>query len=82
MLALAADSDRCVVIAPDRHGQGTNALLLRPPDVIDFQFGPRSAQMHARRALDAGAQLRWFRSDSICLDLDSPEDLALYLDQW
>jgi 2-phospho-L-lactate guanylyltransferase (CobY/MobA/RfbA family) len=38
--------------------------------------------MHARRALDAGAQLRWFRSDSICLDLDSPEDLALYLDQW
>jgi len=82
MLALAADSDRCVVIAPDRHGQGTNALLLRPPDVIDFQFGPRSAEMHMRRALDAGVQPRWFRSDSICLDLDSPEDLALYLDQW
>jgi len=83
LLAQAAgSSERCVVIAPDRHGHGTNALLLRPPDVIDFEFGPRSAERHAQRALAAGVQPRWFHSDSICLDLDSPDDLALYLDQW
>jgi len=78
----ASSGERCVVIAPDRHGCGTNALLLRPPDVIEFEFGPHSAARHARRALAAGVQPIWFRSDSICLDLDSPDDLELYLDQW
>src|SRR5438270_2937583 len=29
-----------VVIVPDRHGTGTNALLLRPPDAIEPAFGP------------------------------------------
>jgi 2-phospho-L-lactate guanylyltransferase len=74
--------DRCVVIAPDRHGRGTNALLLRPPGLIDFEFGRNSAARHAQRALAQGVQPIWFRSDSICLDLDSPDDLELYLDQW
>ncbi|MCS7055531.1 MAG: 2-phospho-L-lactate guanylyltransferase [Thermoflexales bacterium] len=73
---------RCVVIAPDRHGRGTNALLLKPPDVIDFGFGANSALRHARRALARGIQPIWFRSDSICLDLDLPDDLELYLGQW
>jgi 2-phospho-L-lactate guanylyltransferase len=80
LLSQAARSgERCVVIAPDRHGSGTNALLLRPPDVIEFGFGPHSAARHARRALAAGVQPIWFRSDSIGLDLDSPDDLELYL---
>jgi len=74
--------DRCVVIAPDRHGRGTNALLLRPPGLIDFEFGRNSAARHAQRALAQGVQPIWFRSDSICLDLDSPDDLELYLNQW
>ncbi|WP_169237474.1 2-phospho-L-lactate guanylyltransferase [Candidatus Roseilinea sp. NK_OTU-006] len=83
MLAAAQHAgERCVVIAPDRHGRGTNALLLKPPDVIDFDFGANSALRHARRALAHGIQPIWFRSDSICLDLDSPDDLDLYLDQW
>lgn len=74
--------ERCVVIAPDRHGRGTNALLLKPPDAIDFAFGPNSALRHARRAIAQEIQPIWFRSDSICLDLDSPDDLNLYLVQW
>lgn len=83
MLAAAQQAgERCVVIAPDRHGRGTNALLLKPPDIIDFDFGANSALRHARRALARGIQPTWFRSDSICLDLDSPDDLDLYLDQW
>ncbi len=74
--------ERCVVIAPDRHGRGTNALLLKPPNAIDFDFGANSALRHARRAIARGIQPIWFRSDSICLDLDSPDDLDLYLEQW
>lgn len=77
-----ADEARCVVIAPDRHGHGTNALLLKPPNVIDFEFGMDSAARHAERAFSSGVQPIWFRSDSISLDLDSPDDVELYLDQW
>src|SRR5688572_17782823 len=36
-----------VVIVPDRHGQGTNALLLTPPDVMEPAFGEGSFARHA-----------------------------------
>ena len=42
-----------VALIPDRHGNGTNLLVLRPPTVIEFCFGPES-----RRAL---ARPRWRR---------------------
>jgi 2-phospho-L-lactate/phosphoenolpyruvate guanylyltransferase len=77
MIALADDAPS-VVIAPDRHEQGTNGLLLRPPGVIDFCFGLGSAQAHAAQALAAGITPQWYRSSSISLDVDDPEDLALY----
>lgn len=80
--AAAAPDGRCVVIAPDRHGSGTNALLLRPPGLIDFQFGPDSASLHAAAARAAGVEPVVYRSDSIALDLDSPEDYELYSGQW
>ena len=40
--AARSPADRVVVLVTDRHGTGTNALALRPPDVIDFAFGPGS----------------------------------------
>ncbi len=67
-----------VLIAPDRHESGTNALLLRPPWVIDFAFGPNSAQHHAERAQLAHATVAWYRSSSISLDIDELSDLHLY----
>jgi 2-phospho-L-lactate guanylyltransferase len=80
--AAQANARPCVVIAPDRHGRGTNALLLKPPDAIEFEFGVHSAERHAQLAADKNIPVTWYRSDSISLDLDSPDDLALYLDQW
>ncbi|HEY3291200.1 MAG TPA: 2-phospho-L-lactate guanylyltransferase [Anaerolineae bacterium] len=77
MVALA-DLSPAVVIAPDRHDRGTNALLLRPPDVIDFRFGQGSAQAHAQLAQDKGITAQWYRSNSTSLDVDDPSDLALY----
>ncbi len=83
MLDAAAFPDgRSVVIAPDRHGSGTNALLVRPPGLIDFHFGPDSAALHAAAARAAGVEPVVYRSDSIALDLDSPEDYELYSGQW
>ncbi len=39
-----------VALVPDRHGSGTNVLVLAPPDVIDFAFGIDSRTEHAARA--------------------------------
>ena len=77
MTALATQTPS-VIIAPDRHEHGTNALLLRPPAIIDFCFGADSAHQHAARAEAQGITPQWYRSSSISLDVDEPEDLALY----
>jgi 2-phospho-L-lactate guanylyltransferase len=65
-----------VVIVPDRHGQGTNALLLTPPDVMEPAFGEGSFARHAARARAAGATLKVADVRSLGLDVDTPDDLA------
>ncbi len=66
-----------VVIAPDRHGKGTNALLMSPAGLIEYDFGEDSFQRHCDRARQAGARLEVVDLPSLGLDLDMPEDLAL-----
>jgi 2-phospho-L-lactate/phosphoenolpyruvate guanylyltransferase len=68
--------DPVVVIVADRHGRGTNALLLAPPDAIDFQFGGDSRHAHVRAATTAAATLVEL-GGPLALDLDTPEDLLL-----
>jgi 2-phospho-L-lactate guanylyltransferase len=65
-----------VGIVPDRHGTGTNALLLAPPDAIAPAFGEGSRERHARRAGAAGLDAALEPVDSLALDLDTPDDLA------
>jgi 2-phospho-L-lactate/phosphoenolpyruvate guanylyltransferase len=64
------------VIVPDRHGTGTNALLLAPPDVFAPAFGPGSFARHAARARAAGATPQVCELPSLGLDVDTPGDLA------
>lgn len=66
-----------VVIAPDRHGKGTNALLISPSGLIDYDFGEDSFQRHCERAKKAGARLEIVDLPSLGLDLDLPEDLEM-----
>ena len=66
-----------VVIAPDRHEKGTNALLMSPAGLIEYDFGTGSFQRHCERARTAGARLEIVKLPSLGLDLDLPEDLAL-----
>jgi len=66
-----------VTIVPDRHGSGTNALLLTPPDAIEPGFGPGSFARHRRRAGAAGAEWNVERLEPLMLDVDTPEDLAV-----
>jgi 2-phospho-L-lactate guanylyltransferase len=65
-----------VVIIPDRHGTGTNGLLLSPPDVITPSFGPESCERHRGLALAAGVACRVERPASLLLDIDTGADLA------
>jgi 2-phospho-L-lactate/phosphoenolpyruvate guanylyltransferase len=64
-----------VVVVPDRHGTGTNGLLLRPPSVIAPAFGPGSRERHEQLAADAGAALLVEPLPSLVLDVDTPADL-------
>ncbi len=66
-----------VVIAPDRHEKGTNALLLSPANLIEYDFGGDSFKRHCERARRAGARLEIVKLPSLGLDLDVPEDLEL-----
>lgn len=66
-----------VVIAPDRHRKGTNALLISPSGLIAYDFGEDSFQRHCARAQQAGARLEIVELPSLGLDLDLPEDLEL-----
>jgi 2-phospho-L-lactate guanylyltransferase len=68
--------DEGVVIVPDRHGHGTNALLLTPPDVMEPAFGEGSFARHSARARAAGAALKVADVRSLGLDVDTPDDLA------
>jgi 2-phospho-L-lactate guanylyltransferase len=65
-----------VAIVPDRHGTGTNALLIAPPGSFAPSFGPGSLERHVQTARDAGLVQRVEAVPSLALDVDTPEDLA------
>jgi 2-phospho-L-lactate guanylyltransferase len=77
LVATALDRPPPVVaIVGDRHGRGTNALLLSPPDVIDVHFGGDSHDAHEAAAATAGAT--FIELDGpLTVDLDTPDDLLL-----
>jgi 2-phospho-L-lactate guanylyltransferase len=77
-LVSMADDPPVVVIAPDRRGTGTNALLSSPPGLIEYDFGPDSFKHHSARAEAAGARVEICELPSLELDLDLPEDLEAY----
>ncbi len=62
---------------PDRHGTGTNALLLTPPEAITPAFGKDSCNRHGALADEAGVGWTIERVPSLMLDVDTPEDLAV-----
>jgi 2-phospho-L-lactate guanylyltransferase len=64
------------VVVPDRHGSGTNALLLTPADVIEPAFGPDSRDRHEHAAATAKVPCTVEQVETLALDVDTSEDLA------
>jgi 2-phospho-L-lactate guanylyltransferase len=65
------------LIVPDRHGTGTNALLLTPPDSLPPSFGPDSCARHVADAEVAGTTHEVVSIPSLELDIDTPDDLEV-----
>ena len=63
------------VVVPDRHGTGTNALLLSPPNAIEPSFGPGSRDRHVHAARTADLDYRVADVATLALDVDTPDDL-------
>ena len=78
--SLPADGTPGVAIAPDRAGTGTNGLVLRPPGVIGFRFGKGSFALHLEEVERAGVPLVAVNRAGLAFDLDTPEDLARWLE--
>jgi 2-phospho-L-lactate guanylyltransferase len=70
-----------VTIIPDRHGSGTNGLLLTPPGAIAPSFGPDSRARHEALARAAGARCLLANPASLLLDIDTGADLAALQDR-
>ncbi len=64
-----------VGIVPDRHGTGTNALVLSPPGAIVPAFGEGSCARHVAAARAAGIPFGVEELASLGLDLDTPADV-------
>jgi 2-phospho-L-lactate guanylyltransferase len=65
-----------VTLVPDRHGAGTNALLVSPPTLIEPAFGTASREAHRAAAVAAGAS--YLELDGpLALDVDTRADLLL-----
>lgn len=76
MLELVKDPP-VVIVVPDRKKEGTNALLVCPVGLIEYDYGPDSFERHCQRARQAGARLEICELPSLALDMDVPEDLEL-----
>ena len=71
--------ERSIVIATDCAGDGTNALFLRPPDIISPAYGPASFEKHCRLAREACVSVQRYTSRRLALDIDTPGDLYAYM---
>jgi 2-phospho-L-lactate guanylyltransferase len=65
-----------LVIAPDKCGTGTNAIVVRTDLPFEFHFGERSFASHLAQASARGASAAVHRSDALGFDVDTPDDFA------
>jgi 2-phospho-L-lactate guanylyltransferase len=65
-----------VRLAPAKDGDGSNGLLLSPPEVIATQYGPGSAARHRQAAKEIGVPCEELYLPGLSFDIDTPQDLT------
>ena len=76
LIRAAGNAEQSVVIAPDHSRDGTNALFVRPPGLITYDYGPDSYERHLAQAHASGAHVVEYQSENLKFDLDVPQDIA------
>lgn len=64
-----------LTLCPASRDGGTNALVLTPPDAIEFHYGRDSARRHLAAAQRAGLDCQCLALPALGLDIDTPDDL-------
>ncbi len=75
----AANAPARMVVATDRAGLGSNALLVQPMGAIPMRFGRRSLARHLEAAALRGIPARVCQLPGLALDVDTPRDVAALL---
>ena len=65
-----------VALTPSKDGSGTNALFLKPPQVIRPVFGKNSFRRHLALAKQKDLPYKVMRFRGMRFDIDNPKDLA------
>ena len=68
-----------VTLAPSHDGNGTNGLLLAPPNAIEPCYGPGSYLQHLSQAMARRVDVNVVHLEGLARDIDEPADLALLL---
>ena len=63
-----------IIIVPDRRREGTNVLLIKPPDCLELSYGERSFSKHINFAMDKNIRYKVYESNILGLDLDVKDD--------
>jgi 2-phospho-L-lactate guanylyltransferase len=66
------------IIAPAHDEQGSNAILLSPPNAVKLRFGEDSYFPHLASAHAAGITPQILRLPGIAMDIDHPADIARF----
>ena len=67
-----------VVLAPSWEGTGTNALLVRPPLVLPYLFGPGSLQRYLAEVEKRCLRGVLYNSIGMALDVDTIDDIEMF----
>ncbi len=70
-----------ITIVPARDEMGSNCIVCSPPNVMDFSFGDNSFVRHLATAHSLGIEPRVVENRRLGLDIDTPADLAVLLEQ-
>jgi 2-phospho-L-lactate guanylyltransferase len=72
-----AANSQVMTLVPDQALQGSNCLMISPPDALSFQYGQLSFEKHLAMAAERGIQSTTLRLPGAALDVDEAADLVL-----
>lgn len=64
-----------LILSPSRDDDGSNCLLVAPPEAMTFHYGPGSAAAHEQAASGAGLAVTRLKRPGIAHDIDTEADL-------